>query len=516
MKLPTYQAGVVRNLGRMPMPQADPSAGMFARGVGNLLGIGGDAATRLLKAEIDAEVDKAATQAQRDIDAAELQAKSTSSYKPESAPPGSGATPGTNGMIGSDQVHSAVIADRAAKIRDKYAAGLSHPMAQAAFKSKFDAIETKAMKAAGLHQLQLKHNKIVGHTVETAAMKAADATLGNIDASQDEIDQIYMKAVVNGAIDEDDAIKAANAAKSSAEQTAYNKGIDEVLALQESDPSYTVEDARNALREMKAAVDDNELSQLSSSARRTVRDGLRRARLRVTAFDKSRSTENHLAKERARKEREANEKAQRTTEENNLIRRWHDPKLVKPTVMDVVNSSLLPATKRTLIKGLEDEAKGKTVETNWPKYNDAFAGIVSGKIQPDTMEQLVLPMVGKHIKAEDYSRLRTLSDSLHKQGVGAQFSKFETMARSQLTLSNQVFADPGGDKNYYNFTVALQKAIEEKGKRQITLEQMLDPNHEEYLGKLVDGFKRTKEEIRRDQRIERERFRARGGKTRAR
>ena len=127
-------------------------------------------------------------------------------------------------------------------------------------------------------------------------------------------------------------------------------------------------------------------------------------------------------------------------------------------------------------------------------FNEVFAKVIapdadSGKItDPDQ----IWNYVGKGVSLEDANKLRAII-----MGKGTplmeQKKAFVAMAKSQITNTTPTspIPDPEGDKQYYGFLNEFDHEFDAKLKQGKTLGDLLNPQSRDYLGWVVDKYKRN-------------------------
>ncbi len=279
------------------------------------------------------------------------------------------------------------------------------------------------------------------------------------------------------------------------------------------DPALAAEVARTAILKSTTerlaltrpgaarAFYDKHRESIAGTERNGIEAMLKKADAAAARLALAQKKEARLAAERARKEQERADKANREETSNNFIARLHDPVFTAAQPLgpvDVVDSNLLPAEKRTFLKELDAEAKGEQEATNETLYNTLFAGVAAGQITPLNFNERVLPLLGRGIKAEDHARLLAFAQSIEGDEENTPLKNFLAMAKAQITQTNLIQNDPAGDRLFFEFTFKLQKKIDIMKKGGSTLSDLLDPESPIYIGPMINFFIRSPQEQLRD------------------
>lgn len=185
---------------------------------------------------------------------------------------------------------------------------------------------------------------------------------------------------------------------------------------------------------------------------------------------------------------------------DDFLERILTPPADKPPLFyrDVLSSILSVDQKKNFIKMINDDVKevGKRIDA---VYNDLYIRVASLEIPLDEMIEEVLPFVGHGLAPEDYSALRQVAKSLFGEVEGLSYKNFLVAAKSELTKSNIFKNDPQGDRDFFAFTEILTRRIRDQRKAGVSLREMLNPKSTEYLGPLLNQFKRSLRQQIRDQ-----------------
>lgn len=163
------------------------------------------------------------------------------------------------------------------------------------------------------------------------------------------------------------------------------------------------------------------------------------------------------------------------------------------TDMVLSNQTLDASSAMVMLNAIR--AKANRLDDTKPEVLNAVLGqVIDNKI---TDPQELWGYVGKGLSLTDIQRLQGIVNGKGTPVV-EQRKSFMKMAQSQISGSNPMMgiADPEGDKQYYAFVSELNHVIEEKQKAGVTMTQMLDasPGNKEYLGYMVDKYKRNPKE----------------------
>lgn len=208
--------------------------------------------------------------------------------------------------------------------------------------------------------------------------------------------------------------------------------------------------------------------------------------------------ERRLADERQDKLAREREKADQEDTAIEFVDRLWDSGNDNPlTYGDVANSNLTYSQRVSFYKLLDLE--GAVVRTDHTLYNQFYEEIARGEIRFDQLLARVMPSLGRGIAPEDYSRLYNFAREVRDTDSGPMFKGFLHMAKSQLSASVIMGAyDPVGDRKYYEFLVAFHKRLAAERAAGTPVRDLLDPDHDKYLGAMINFYQRSERDVRRD------------------
>lgn len=194
----------------------------------------------------------------------------------------------------------------------------------------------------------------------------------------------------------------------------------------------------------------------------------------------------------------AQAKQQSDDTEASIFSRIHSDDASLSLQKDILqNPNLTLQAKQRMTSQFESRTKDKTEQLYGKGFWDAYErvhlppgdprkisdpsvlypmAVKGGSLTPAGVDKLVQEIAGK----------RTPDG----EAEGAVKKDFFTMARKQITGSNDYIKDPKGDEKYLQFHVAAEKAISQARKDGKSIISMFDEKSPDYLGKMIPQFKR--------------------------
>lgn len=175
-----------------------------------------------------------------------------------------------------------------------------------------------------------------------------------------------------------------------------------------------------------------------------------------------------------------------------MLEDLHNDKLTPDAVL--ADKSLTFTQQQTMLNAISVKAN-KLNRTDPKVFNEVLENILKPDGDPNkvTDPQSLYDYVGHGVSFNDVKQLQDVING--KNGPdGALKGAFIKYAKSQISSTNAAggVADPEGDKQFYEFLTVFNAAIADGQKNGKSINSMLgDPNSKDYLGPLIDRFKRS-------------------------
>jgi hypothetical protein len=204
----------------------------------------------------------------------------------------------------------------------------------------------------------------------------------------------------------------------------------------------------------------------------------------------------------AQKERELR-KAQQATGDGFVARLYGDTPDLTPR--DVIRSNLTWEQKKQWIGDIEQRAKEQPMKTDSALMVKLWDRIHLPDGDPNKLvnEDDLNGFYGRGLKAEDIRSLRT-----EMQGRRTEAGQIEgdlkknvmTIAKSALTRTNDLtgIRDPRGDEQMQRFMSLFLPEYQKQRQAGKSAVELLSPDSKDYMGKLIEPFKRPLDVITRD------------------
>jgi len=159
----------------------------------------------------------------------------------------------------------------------------------------------------------------------------------------------------------------------------------------------------------------------------------------------------------------------------------------------VRDDKLKAADKEHILREMNSSTFNVASRTDPGIYNNVYSQIVDGKITSDTE---IMKYLGKGLKASDVQHLRR---ELNSGGDNSEkvFKKgMDDIAKGMLTKSNGLgFKDPEGDTQLQKWRVYFSEEYTKGKASGLSAKQMLDPDSKDYIGKDLQKFVRTQDQV---------------------
>lgn len=189
----------------------------------------------------------------------------------------------------------------------------------------------------------------------------------------------------------------------------------------------------------------------------------------------------YAEQELQRREQERQLKAAQESTLNDMLTSLTDGKL---TVAEVIKNPTLDfAQKEHMINAINSASK-RGDDTDPKVFNDLFFRINASDMNPNRLSDPneIIRHVGNGLSYEDANKLR--AELAGKKDPEHQLiAAFKKYAHDQISGKTDFFPDPEGEKLYYEWDVAITKAMKSKREAGVPLINLLDPTSKDYLGK---------------------------------
>lgn len=219
------------------------------------------------------------------------------------------------------------------------------------------------------------------------------------------------------------------------------------------------------------------------------------------AAERANKVDAQLAKTRA----EDAVKAERMVTMNGFLNRMAPGAEEPLTNNDILASSLTPAQKVTYQGLLKNSTKGTAITTDSEVFLDTFnrINLSDGDPRKITNEEDLNALVGKGLTMDNLNTLRTeIQGGRTAEGKMTKELKdgLTRVAKSALTATDPLLGlrDPKGDEQYQRYISWMLPEYLRQIDEGVSSQELLDPDSKHYLGKGIDQFKRSKEQMMRD------------------
>lgn len=192
---------------------------------------------------------------------------------------------------------------------------------------------------------------------------------------------------------------------------------------------------------------------------------------------------------------------QQTATQNQLLQKITDG---TATTKDIMNSNLEPfgsGSKEQMLK-LQEQANNEKIKTDSGTYINLFDRIHAPDGDPKkiTDENDLNQYLGNGLTLKDLKDLRTEVQGGKTQDgqIAAKLQDaFMENAKHQLTGTNPMLGihDPQGDEQFQGFLATALPAIEKAKQAGVKATDLFDPKSPQYMGNMLNAFKRTPEQV---------------------
>lgn len=399
---------------------------------------------------------------------------------------------------------SAVHADFTNRLRDKVnSADPGDREFTGKFLDEFDKhleqYQDNIQTADGRQFLTVRMAQMRGHFLEAASSARAD--LAGRKAAQDFTDSLnnFSSSLLN----DPSSFEMASQMMDQDLETRVRSGMLPREAAMKLQPHAKQELAQAAIRGWADLNPDEAKAQLKSGKWDSHLSGDLKNQLMGEIDQGIRAKE--IEDERRKRALEEEQKAAINQTQNDFLGKMTTGEL---TTKDILKSNL-PAfgsgSKEQFLKMMKNNALDQTNATNPALYNDLFQRIHADDNDPRKLidENELNDYLGKGLSLKSIKELRgELQGKGTEQGKAeAQLKKgLDDIAKSRLTKTDPLtgLMDPVGAENLQRWRSEFNEQWIQKRKEGKKPQQLLDPNSPDYLGKSIDNYRRTSEQIIKD------------------